>query len=164
MSWVFVCGKKCMHNFRFLTNIVYIFLVINSITRFIVVCLSVFVSFYMYVSIYTERKKFSKFFTSLVFVYKSMSQKCFRIEHRPGMTSEQRERAIGMVTAGMLARDVAPRFQPHESTINRLLNRFQQTGNVTDRPRSGRPLKTMLRKTVFSRLHLDAIDFFLVES
>ena len=28
------------------------------------------------------------------------------------------------------------------STISRLLNRFQHTGNVTDRPRSGRPHKT----------------------
>ena len=53
------------------------------------------------------------------------------------MTFEQRERAIGMLTAGMSARDVARHFQRHESTISRLLNRFQQTGNVADRPRSG---------------------------
>ena len=32
------------------------------------------------VLLYTERKKFSKCFTSLVFVYKSMSLKRFRIE------------------------------------------------------------------------------------
>ena len=64
------------------------------------------------------------------------------IPHRPGMTFEQRERAIGMLTAGMSARDVARHFQRHESTINRLLNRFQQTGNVADRPRSSRPRKT----------------------
>ena len=32
------------------------------------------------VTMYTDRKKFSKFFISLVFVYKSMSLKCFRIE------------------------------------------------------------------------------------
>ena len=55
---------------------------------------------------------------------------------RPGMTFEQRERAIGMLIAGMSARDVAWHFQRHESTISRLLNRFQQTGNVADRPRS----------------------------
>ena len=58
------------------------------------------------------------------------------------MTFEQLERAIGMLTAGMSARDVAQHFQRHESTISPLLNRFQQTGNVADRPRSGRLRKT----------------------
>ena len=64
------------------------------------------------------------------------------ILRRPGMTFEQRERAIGLLTAGMSARDVAR----HESTISRLLNRFQQTGNAADRPRSGRPRKTTPRE------------------
>ena len=64
------------------------------------------------------------------------------IPRQPGMTFEQRERAIGMLTAGMSARDVARHFQRHESTISRLLNRFQHTGNVLDRPRSDRPPKT----------------------
>ena len=58
------------------------------------------------------------------------------------MTFEQRERAIGMVTAGMSARDVARHFQRHESTISRLLNIFQQYGNVADRSRSGTPRQT----------------------
>ena len=61
---------------------------------------------------------------------------------RPGMTFEQRERAISMLPTGMLARDFARHFQCHESTISRLLNRSEQTGNVTDRLRSGRPPKT----------------------
>ena len=73
---------------------------------------------------------------------KSMSNVILR---RPGMTFEQRERAIGMLTAGMSARDVAWHFQRHESTIRRLLNRFQQTGNVADRSRSGIPHKTTPR-------------------
>ena len=64
------------------------------------------------------------------------------IPRRPGMTFEQCERAIGMFTAGMSARDVARHLQRHKSTISRLMNRFQQTGNVADRPRSGRPRKT----------------------
>ena len=71
------------------------------------------------------------------------------IPRQPGMMFEQRERAIGMLTAGMLARDVARHFQRHESTISRLLNRFQQTGNLVDRPRAGRPLKTTLREDRF---------------
>ena len=64
------------------------------------------------------------------------------IPRRPGMTFEQHERAIGMLTASMSARDVARHYQRHESTISRQLNRFQQTGNVADRPRSGIPRKT----------------------
>ena len=71
------------------------------------------------------------------------------IPRRPGMTFEQPERAIGMHTAGMSARDVARHSQRHESTISRLLNRFQQTGNVADRPRSGRPRKTTPREDRF---------------
>ena len=62
---------------------------------------------------------------------------------------EQRERAIGMLTTGMSAGDVARHFQRHESTISRLLNRFQQPGNVADRPRSGRPRKTSPREDRF---------------
>ena len=58
-------------------------------------------------------------------------------------------RVIGMLTAGMSARDVARHFQRNESTICQLLNRFQQTGNVVDRPRSGRRRKTMLREDPF---------------
>ena len=68
------------------------------------------------------------------------------IPRRSGMTFEQRERAIGMLTANMSARDVARHFQRHESTKSRLLNRFQQTGNVADRPRSDRPRKTTLQE------------------
>ena len=39
MLWVFVSEKKCMHNFGLLSNNVYIYLVRNSMRRFIVVCL-----------------------------------------------------------------------------------------------------------------------------
>ena len=56
---------------------------------------------------------------------------------------EQRKKAIGMLTAGMLARDVARHYQRHESTISQLLKRFQQTGNVADQSRSGRAGNTM---------------------
>ena len=68
---------------------------------------------------------------------------------RPGMAFEQRKRVIGMLTAGMSARDVVRHFQRHESTISRLLNIFQQTRNVADRPRLGRPSKTTPREDRF---------------
>ena len=71
------------------------------------------------------------------------------MQRRPGMMSEQHERAFGMLTTGMSARDVAQHFQCHKSTESGLLNRFQQTGNVADRPRSGRPCKTMPREDRF---------------
>ena len=83
---------------------------------------------------------------------------------RPGMTFELCERAIRMLTAGMLARDIVRHFQSHESTISRLLNRFQQTGNVADRTRSGRPHEIMPREDHFLTNRPDTIDFFLVES
>ena len=69
------------------------------------------------------------------------------IPRPPGMTFKQRERAIGMLTAGMSARDVAWHFQRHESTI--MLKRFQQTGNVADQPRSSRPCKTTPPEDLF---------------
>ena len=68
------------------------------------------------------------------------------IPRRPGITFEQLERAIGRLTAGMSERDVARHFQRYESTISRLVNRFQKTGTVADRPRSGRPRKTTPRE------------------
>ena len=85
------------------------------------------------------------------------------IPRRPGMTFEQHERAIGMLTAGMSARDIARHFQRHESTISRLLNRFQQTGNVADRHRSDRPRKTTPRKDRFLTTSSRRNKFFLVE-
>ena len=57
-----------------------------------------------------------------------MSVKYFRIEHRPGMTFEQRERAIGMLTAGMSAKDAAQHFQPHESTTEQISANWERHG------------------------------------
>ena len=65
---------------------------------------------------------------------------------RNGMTSDQRERAIGMLNAGSSVRDVARHFGYHERTIHRLKTKFNQTGSVSDRPRSGRPRKTTGRQ------------------
>ena len=71
------------------------------------------------------------------------------IPHWPGMTSEQCERAIGILTSGMSGRDLARHFQRHKLTIGQLLDRFQQTGNFADRPRSGRPRKPTLQEDHF---------------
>ena len=68
---------------------------------------------------------------------------------RPGLSENERQRAIGMLTAGCSQRDVAQEFNVHPSTICRLLNRFRTTGNVSDRQRSGRPRKTTVRQDRF---------------
>ena len=64
---------------------------------------------------------------------------------QPEMTFEQRERAIGMLTARMLAD-------------------FSKLGTSRTDPDQSDSVKPGPGKTVFSRLHLDAIDLFLVES
>ena len=80
------------------------------------------------------------------------------------MTFEQHERAISMLTTGMSQRDVARHFQCQESTVSQLLNRFQQTGNVADRPRSGRPHKTMPQEDRFLRTSSRGNRFLSVKS
>ena len=83
------------------------------------------------------------------------------IPRRPGMTFKQRETAIGMLTACMSARDVARHFQRHESTVSRLLKRLGTSRTDPDQTDRVKPCRG---KTVFSQLHLDATDFFIVES
>ena len=57
--------------------------------------------------------------------------------------------SIGMLTAGMSARDVAWHFQRDESTISQLLNRFQKTGTLRKDPDQGDRGKTTPRKDRF---------------
>ncbi len=68
---------------------------------------------------------------------------------RAGMKLERRQTAIGMLTAGMKVRHVARHFRVNESTIGRLKRRFNETGRVADRPRTGRPRKTTPREDRF---------------
>ena len=77
---------------------------------------------------------------------------------RPGMTFEQREWAIGMLTAGMSARDVARHFKRHESTIMDYWTDFSKLGTSRTDPDQADRIKPCRGKTVFSRLHLDATD------
>ena len=60
----------------------------------------------------------------------------------PRLNMDQRNQAIGMLTAGMSVRHVARNMNCHWSTIIDLRNRYRQQGNVSDRPRSGRPRVT----------------------
>ena len=57
-------------------------------------------------------------------------------------TNDERNQAIGMLNAGMSAIVVSRHFDCTRKTIERLQRRFCVTGNVADRPRSGRPSVT----------------------
>lgn len=61
---------------------------------------------------------------------------------RQAMTLERRNQAIGMLQGGMGVRAVSLHFGVSPSTISRLRDRFDETGSVQERPRSGRPRKT----------------------
>ena len=65
---------------------------------------------------------------------------------RRKLTIPERWQAVGMHNDGLSHRRVADHFRVNHSIIVRLMQRFRQTGNVTDRPRAGRPRKTTPRE------------------
>ena len=71
----------------------------------------------------------------------------------PRMTDLDRARAIGQIEAGVPQRDVAQMFGVSKSTISKLKSKFQDTGYVEDRPRSGRPKSTTNDEDMFIRLN-----------
>ena len=58
------------------------------------------------------------------------------------LNNDERNQAIGMLNAGTPATVVSQHFGCTRKTIERLRRRFRVTGNVADRPRSGRPRVT----------------------
>ena len=60
----------------------------------------------------------------------------------PRLDKVNRERAIGMLDAGLFQAEVARRFGVYRTTINRLVGRLRRTQSTDDRPRSGRPRVT----------------------
>ena len=60
----------------------------------------------------------------------------------PVLNNDERNQAIRMLNAGMSATVVSRYFGCTQKTIEHLRRRFRVTGNVTDRPRSGRPRVT----------------------
>ena len=65
---------------------------------------------------------------------------------RQTLTIPERWQAVGMHNGGLSHRSVADHFRVNHSIIVRLMQRFCQTGNVTDRPPAGRPSKTTSRE------------------
>ena len=64
----------------------------------------------------------------------------------PKLTHIDREGAIGMLQAYMAASVITQQFRCHVRTIERLRNRFRQTGTTSDRPRPGRSRVTTRRR------------------
>ena len=60
----------------------------------------------------------------------------------PRLSNLLKAQAIGQLQAGVPQKDVAARFGVSASTISRLRAKFLESGEVKDRPRSGRPKKT----------------------
>ena len=65
---------------------------------------------------------------------------------RRPLTIPERRQCVGMHNGGFSHRRVADHFRVNYSIIVRLMQPFRQTGNVTDRPRAGRPRKTTPRE------------------
>ena len=65
---------------------------------------------------------------------------------RRKLSIAERWQAVGMSQTGLSNRRVAQRVGVHRSVIDRLMHRFQVTGTVDDRSRSGRPRKTTPRE------------------
>ena len=73
----------------------------------------------------------------------------------PRLKNDERNQAIGMLKAGISATVVSRHFGCTRKTIERLRRQFRVTGNVADRPRSGRPRVTTAaddRHTVLQHL------------
>ncbi len=70
--------------------------------------------------------------------------KCAVLSHStmPQISQVLRERAIGMLTAGMSTRSVACEFDVHFSTISRLQRRFREFGRTSNHPHNRRPCVT----------------------
>ena len=70
----------------------------------------------------------------------------------PRLTDLDRARAIGQLQAGVPQNQVTALFGVSPSTISKVKAKFHITGDVRDRPRSGRPKKTTPQEDRFLTL------------
>ena len=62
------------------------------------------------------------------------------------LTTSDRHRVLALLDAGVGPAEVARRFNVNERTLRRHVRRYRETGDVRDRPRSGRPRCTTQRQ------------------
>ncbi len=74
--------------------------------------------------------------------HSSKGQKVLSHSTMPQMSQVLRERAIGMLTAGMSTRAAARELNVNFSTISRLQRRFREFGSTSNRPHNRRPRVT----------------------
>jgi len=77
--------------------------------------------------------------------------KFLKWEKNRSMTLKQRNRALSMLEAGMAVTHVARNIGVSLCTITRLRTKFNATGSLKDRPRTGRPRKLLQMKTAILR-------------
>ena len=73
-------------------------------------------------------------------------------EKMPRLSLQDKARAIGQLEAGVRGYRVAAAFGVSPGTISKLKTKFRETGDVKDRPRSGRPRKTTPQEDRFLTL------------
>ena len=73
-------------------------------------------------------------------------QQCINMVNRRLLTTLDRGRAHAWLQGGVGVREIGRRLGVSPSVVVRLRQRFQATGSVQDRPRSGRPRKTTARE------------------
>lgn len=67
------------------------------------------------------------------------------------LSSIQRAIAVGQIQAGRDNVSIARDMNVHVTTIRRLKRKFEETGEVCDKPRSGRPRVTTVQQDNFIR-------------
>ncbi len=67
---------------------------------------------------------------------------CFITQHNATMSQILRERAIGMLTAGLSTRAIARKLNVTFSTTSRLQRRFREFGSTSNWPHNRRPRLT----------------------
>jgi transposase len=110
---------------------------------------SIFIYVYM-----TGCVKCQVYFSTFVFANESWFYLCRVLSFifywfgmvRRKLTIPERWQAVGMHNGSFSHRRVANHFRVNHSISVRLMHRFRQTGNVTDRSRAGRPRKTTPRE------------------
>lgn len=75
----------------------------------------------------------------------------FKNQTMPRLNNDIRNRILGLLECGQTQTEVARRFNVNRSTISRLVQRYNVTGSVADRPRPGAMAATTRRQDVYIR-------------